>query len=336
MNHDDAQPVHRDTSLSRDWKRMFANLFWVGLAGMILQAVLIGLASGWWFADLFTHFRVQGVLLGLVLLVMAIALGNRNSAVALVLLVGLHIWVLFPYLPTNSQAPLSPDARTLLAWNVYAGNGRHDEILSLIRDAEADVVLLQEVTPGLGMKLQALREQYPVVEFSPSSDAFGIAVLSKKPFKEVTIQRIGEELFNTVVAKFDDGVTFVGVHTLPPAGAHYSRIRNQQLRELAEFVTSQEGPAIVAGDLNVSPWSPHFRQFIRDTSMTDTRRGRGLLNSWPSHRLLTRIPIDHVLVTGEIEVGELKVLSDSHGSDHFPVYVHWQYQSRSEKNFEID
>lgn len=322
MNED--APAAQDTSLPLFWKRMVINLFWIGLAGLVVQVVLIGFASRWWFADLFTHFRVQAVLLGLLLLLTAAGLRYRNSAIALVLLLGVHAWVLAPYLPTKSQQSLSTDSRTLLAWNVYAGNDRYDEIVSVIRELEADVVLLQEVTPELALKLETLRKLYPEIEVRPSQDAFGVAVLSKEPSVELTIERIGDELFNTVVAKFDNGVTFMGAHTLPPAGARYSRIRNQQLEELADFVISQAGPVILAGDLNVSPWSPHFRQFIRYTSFTDTRRGRGLLNSWPAGRLLTRIPIDHVLVTGEIEVGELKVLSDAHGSDHFPVWCRWE------------
>ena len=169
---------------------MVINLFWVGLAGMVLQVVLIAFASRWWFADLFTHFRVQAVLLGLLLLVTAIALRYRYSPIALVLLMGIHAWVLIPYLPTKSQIPHSQNSRSLLAWNVYFGNSRHAEIVSVIRELKADVVLLQEVSPELGVKLGELWDLYPEIEISPSGDAFGIAVLSRERLAELTIERI--------------------------------------------------------------------------------------------------------------------------------------------------
>ena len=120
--------------------------------------------------------------------------------------------------------------------------GRYDEIVSVIRDINADVVLLIEVNAELGAQLEDLDDLYPVRQINASSGAFGIAVLSREPFAELTIERIGNELFNTVVARFDDGITFVGAHMLPPAGANYSRIRNRQLQELAQLVDSQAGP----------------------------------------------------------------------------------------------
>jgi hypothetical protein len=68
---DDA-PAARDALLPPFWKRMVINLFWIGLAGMVLQVNLIVFASRWWFADLFTQFRLQAVLPGFLLLVTAI------------------------------------------------------------------------------------------------------------------------------------------------------------------------------------------------------------------------------------------------------------------------
>lgn len=321
--NDDAQDSQQAAALPPFWKRMVINLFWLGLVAMLVQVVLIAFASRWWLADLFTHFRMQALLLGLLLLVTSVTLRYRYAWIAPVLLIAPHVWVLAPYLPTRNAPPISDNAETLLSWNVFAGNKRHDEIVLAIRELDADVVLLMEVSPELGVQLGGLRDLYPEIRISPSTDAFGIALLSRQPLPELTIERIGEELFNTVVAKFDNGVTFLGVHTLPPAGSHYSRIRNQQLRELAESVSELDGPVIIAGDLNVSPFSPHFQKLLKDAALTDTRRGRGVLNSWPDGRLLTHIPIDHVLVTKEIEVGELKILSDSHGSDHFPVFCRW-------------
>ena len=49
-------------------KRIMLTLFWLGTVGLSSAFVLAMFARFWWFADLFTHFRVQGFVLGLLLL----------------------------------------------------------------------------------------------------------------------------------------------------------------------------------------------------------------------------------------------------------------------------
>ena len=214
-------------------------------------------------------------------------------------------------------------AASLLVWNVYVGNSNVEKIVELIKEKEADVVVLLEVSPDLGVQLGDLRNEYPYFEIESSDDGFGSAIFSRQPLKEISIRRVGNELENTVVARFEDGTTLVGVHTLPPVGRSYSRIRNQQLHELTEFIEQQSGPVIVVGDLNITPWSPHFQDLLRDAKLTDPRVGCGVLTSWPKGKPLIRIPIDHILATSEITLGDLRVLPETHGSDHHPIYCRW-------------
>jgi len=305
------------------WKNITLTLYWLGLVGLCFAVTLSFLARHWWFADLFTHFRVQGFLAGLILLSMAVSFAYWKSSSLLVLLIFMQGIYIAPYLIPQKHFQLSNEAMSLLVWNVYVGNSQHQQIVELIREKNADVVVLLEVSPALGVELDALRNEYPYFEIESANDGFGAAIFSREPLLDISIRRIGSELDRTVVARVEDGTTLVGVHTLPPAGKTYSRIRNQQLDELAEFVAQQSGSVIVAGDLNITPWSPHFQDLLHDAKLSDPRRGRGVLTSWPKGKPLIRIPIDHVLATQDITLGDMHVISKTHGSDHHPIYCRW-------------
>jgi endonuclease/exonuclease/phosphatase (EEP) superfamily protein YafD len=74
------------------------------------------------------------------------------------------------------------------------------------------------------------------------------------------------------------------------------------------------------GDLNMSMWSPYYRQFIRSTGMRNTRQGYGVQPSWPVDAPLLPIPIDHCLISRGFQVLNNRIGSDI-GSDHYPLIV---------------
>lgn len=309
------------------WIRIIRSLFWLGTVGLTIAFLVAMLARSWWFADLFTHFRVQGFLLGFILLSIAVSQAYWRSALLITVLVIAQGAMIAPYFMPRQNETLPEAAKSLMVWNVLIHNQNHDGIMSLIREQSADIVILLEVSHALGNDLGQLRDLYPIQEFSPSLGPFGSGILSKQPFKKITIRRLGRELESTVIATLENGTTILGVHPLPPSGALYSRIRNQQLDAIAEFAAACDGPVIVAGDLNVTPWSPHFQDLLQRAALRDPRRGLGVLTSWPKGKPLIRIPIDHILPSSEVRLDELSILSETAGSDHHPILCRWMLQS---------
>jgi endonuclease/exonuclease/phosphatase (EEP) superfamily protein YafD len=45
-----------------------------------------------------------------------------------------------------------------------------------------------------------------------------------------------------------------------PARPFYPGLQEEDVEALAEFAASREGPLIVAGDFNMSPWTDKLRQ----------------------------------------------------------------------------
>ncbi|PSP16260.1 MAG: hypothetical protein BRC58_09500 [Cyanobacteria bacterium QS_8_64_29] len=77
-------------------------------------------------------------------------------------------------------------------------------------------------------------------------------------------------------------------------------------------------------------WSPYYQKLVDGTGLINTRKGFGIFPTWPTAnnplglpgfaaRLLS-IPIDHCLVTSELQVVQTRALS-SVGSDHRPIAV---------------
>ena len=102
-----------------------------------------------------------------------------------------------------------------------------------------------------------------------------------------------------------------------------ARCNERTRSELARRAAASAEPVIVAGDLNLTPWSRAFRDLVLKAKLKDPRRGRGCFGTWPT---LSRfpasaavgVPIDHILVSERLRVSSLS-LGPHLGSDHLPI-----------------
>ena len=206
--------------------------------------------------------------------------------------------------------------------NVRTSNRNYERFLKAVRAADPDVLLVMEIDEGWLQALEAIRDDYPHGTSAPRPDNFGIGLLSKLPVDEQEIKYVGSAGVPSIQARLkvgDGTVGVVGTHPLPPIGKN-STLRNEQLSATADLVAGMDGPVIVAGDLNATPWSPFFRRLLDRSGMRDSRRGFGVQATWPSSLGPAGIPIDHVLVSDEVYVKDRQV-GPTFGSDHRPVIV---------------
>jgi endonuclease/exonuclease/phosphatase family metal-dependent hydrolase len=152
-------------------------------------------------------------------------------------------------------------------------------------------------------------------------DNFGIALLSKTPWRDVQTEEFGVSEVPTIVATLvhaEINWTFVGTHPVPPGSAATSAARNEQLALIADYVQRQSLPVVIAGDLNLTSHSPYFHDLLGATNLRDSRQGFGVQASWSPRLPALEIPIDHVLVPPEFQVTNRRV-GPRMGSDHRPV-----------------
>jgi endonuclease/exonuclease/phosphatase (EEP) superfamily protein YafD len=303
----------------RTWIARFVRDFAIGVL-LVAGALSIGglFASAAWPLELMCHFRVQyfAVLLGCALL---LGLCRRYrwmlTAVALAALNG---WTLWPYVAIPETDRANHDLR-LLTTNVYSGNPTPENVLKYIERMQPDIVVALEVTPAWEERLSVLDEEFPYQLVQSRPGNFGIALYSRLPLISSRFAPLSEQNSAIVTQIEVDGspVTIIAAHPYPPGGSRNTRARNVQLVELARLAAGAEGPLILAGDLNTTPFSPAYQQLLADGNLSDPRIGTGIKPTWPAGRRILRIPIDHCLGrdVSHIELG----VGPDIGSDHLPV-----------------
>jgi len=284
------------------------------------------LARSWWFFELFSHFRVQYFIVLAACGVIYVGGRKYREAILVIAFALVNFSFIDAYrVETPVQASVtSNQKRTLRAVlvNVNHNNQAYGEVNRFIRSTNADFIILLEVTKAWMKSLNPLRKYYPYTK-SEANGPGGIALLSRIPFDGATIGVIGGIGLPSIIARFSiDGerLTLIGTHPYSPVSRRRAENRDQQLTEVAKFISHQADPILLLGDLNTSPWSPIFKDFLRGAGLRDSREGFGLQPSWPTWFPPAWIPIDHVLVSSNVTVYDRKIERDI-GSDHYPVVV---------------
>lgn len=269
------------------------------------------------FDDL-TSFTVQYAIAAAVCLAAFLALRRFrwSAGAAVVLAVNLvRLWPEGGLSVTTTGPPLR-----IVSANVHAANRDFDTFLRFVEAESPDVVLVLEVSADWAKALEPLRERYPAAVIRPRRDNFGLALFSRVP-AEIDIVDLGDAELPSVIARLThDGrpLTLIGTHPLPPISSATAAARNTQFAAVAKAARETRGGVVVAGDLNVSPWSPHFRDLLRDGGLVDRRRGFGAQPTWPTFCPPLMTPIDHVFVSDGLGVLN-RHAGPNIGSDHRPV-----------------
>ena len=148
---------------------------------------------------------------------------------------------------------------------------------------------------------------------------------SRWPIRNITIShnvRLGFPVIAYDLCQDDTNdacVRLVGLHAIAPFGAHIAAQHDEQLAIAATLArAAPQGQAIVAGDLNTTPWSPMFGRLLSDGGLRDAALGRSITATWMSRQPVVGLAIDHVLASPQIVVQHYDVGPDL-GSDHLPV-----------------
>ncbi len=294
--------------------------------GAVLGAATIAgfLGQTWWFFDLFAHFKVQLCLASAAVGTVFVCARRKRLASLMGVLALLNLGAIVPlYLGKPAQEAHPARSYRCLLMNVNTGTGDPSRVSRAIETLSPDILVLEEVNDPWLDALASPLKAFPHSEVMPRADNFGIAVFSKHPFTRNEIREIGEAGVPSVVAEVnlpDGRLTVIATHPLPPAGAEYSRLRNDQLKRLVPVVREADAPVIVIGDLNATPWSGHFKRLLADSGLRDSSQGRGITPTWPTHIPLLLIPIDHFLHSDGIRVLS-KGRGPAIGSDHYPLVV---------------
>jgi endonuclease/exonuclease/phosphatase (EEP) superfamily protein YafD len=302
---------------ARPGKRSAAAL----LTALTLASALSFAGEPWWVLDLLSHFHAIYFWLAVVVGVVAAALRWWTLAAwagALVVLEGLMLLPLY----VGAEDPNSGSPRLrVLSYNMLHGNPRTAEAARHAAGLEPDVVVLLEATaPQVRVFTAALPGWHAIAE--PRDDAFGIAVLSRRPPSAARVVTPGPRWMPAIELTLplgDRRITLLAVHPPPPVSEEHTRTRDALLRTVSRWSAEREPPVIVVGDLNATPWSSTLREILDEGPLRSTQRF-GLHATWPSGLGALGLPIDHVLVAGPLEP-VARTVEPAFGSDHRMLLV---------------
>lgn len=275
-----------------------------------------------WMLDLTTHFRVQYLAAALVML--ALLALRRRWRICAVLAVSAAISAapLLPYLPWSAGAGSSATAPlTVMTVNVSYRQFSVRQLLEMIREVNPDVLVMQELTPYAAEVLADLDTTFAHHLKFAADGPYGIALWSHHQLEGAQMFALGRlPAIEARVLTPNGTFAVFGVHLSAPTTPRRAAARNEELRALAARSAAVDGALLVAGDFNLTPYSPHFSDWLDTSGLTDTRRHRTLSVSWPTLLPIAGIPIDHVAVSSEFEILSHRRLPDF-GSDHYGVLV---------------
>ncbi len=232
--------------------------------------------------------------------------------------------------PAPSVAATRAGALRVIALNTW--HQQHDvaAMTRYLQAANADVVVLSELSSEKQAMLDMLRATYPHQISCAQHWPCSMALLSRFPISHASAERhdldIPPLVRARIVAPQTDApeITVIGTHIHRPSRNPWRHLR--QLDALARIVRGVAGPVIVAGDFNSGPWSHGFQTFLRRSGLT---RHALLTPTWPAWPIrLPQVALDHVLVSGDLEVSRGGT-GPTVGSDHLPVWADVTQHPRS-------
>lgn len=259
------------------------------------------------------------LMLGAPLAVLVFALSRHWTLVSVAAV--LTVAVLAVHLPRYVGSP-DPGSGTTLRFvtaNLLLGGAEPAAVADLAEE-HADIVAVQELTPGLAAVLgPVLAKEFPYSALRPRERAAGVGLWSRFPIigsgSDESFAR-GFVYARIQVPDTDFETTVVSTHMPPPPSAFDSwRADIMKLGPVLRALAAG-GPVIVGGDLNATPDIREFRQLLtggyRDGA---AQAGAGSTRTHPSHLMIPPLlAVDHIL-TRDATVTSLRTVEVA-GSDH--------------------
>jgi endonuclease/exonuclease/phosphatase (EEP) superfamily protein YafD len=273
----------------------------LGLAAalMVQLSLVLGATLGgvWRAFDLINHMAPWGLAVAFAGLGLALGAKRPPFAAFFAVCAAVGLWRVWPASAPEVEGPTT----RLLVANVLRGNPDADALLAWIEAEDPDVIALMEVNDRWVEALAPLGADYPFQALAPREDHFGLAIYARR-FVVVTDPEV-HGLTPTIAVRTEDDLRLVLTHPIAPISQKAADARDEQLRQLAPLL--KDPHTVVVGDLNATPWSHAFPAAV------GARPG-----TWPTWLPgPMRIPIDHVLLSPDLALRELRT-GPNFGSDH--------------------
>jgi endonuclease/exonuclease/phosphatase (EEP) superfamily protein YafD len=263
----------------------------------------------------------------------------RRSRVSLVLMPAL-LMLLISYgpllVPEHAHAATTEgQPLTLLTYNLH-GSVQTDgkaSIIDIVKQADADVVTLQELSPHMA-EIMAPLYPYHALHINKDSLVVGQGVLSRYPIIQDDYWVMGLGMQRVMLNVNGTHVILYNVHIRNPfikevEGSKVDvSLRNAAIDDLLRRTEDEKSPLIIAGDHNMTDQTDSYKKMSARYHDTFREVGSWLGSTYPAD--LSPIPplarIDYVFHDDSVHSIAARVWPTGGGSDHRPVWVELSIQ----------
>lgn len=313
----------------------------LGAAGLAILA-LFGFAVPE--LDLLNHAQfllLPATIIGL-LIVALLLRGTLRGVAMVVTLVGIAASanVILPEVVGSMQKrPVAPAGGTvrMMTHNLFGMNYEMEKVTAAIFAEDPDIIVLQEYFGEQATDLHPLLlAKYPFFVRCKGGKRANLGLYARMPFVQMDDGACPNDAYGTtrtahILATFqtENGKPFSVITTHMDWPIPVARQRDQ-LSALSEVVDKIDGPVILAGDFNSTPWSYGLRDFVvRNRLRRETMNLFTFPMSWfyfgAWRDTLPFLPLDHVMTRGGIVVHEVHA-GWATASDHLPVVLTFSVQ----------
>lgn len=307
---------------------MYISIFLTIIGGFCLTSEFF------WLSELFSHF-IFYITLGLSLVVIGLMIAKKHGMACLVLMIGFGCWwqfyhhFSFNFLPPPLNESLHrTDDMTILQLNINRNNPHRTQTINWLKSYKdkVDMIVLFEVTKEWYRDYHSLKAFFPYHLIHPIRENREIAILSHLPLLSPSFpNNVGYPMIEVTIKTplYSQPVSIYTLHPPPPLLPSNASARNLLLEMVGKSAAAQLTlPKLIIGDLNISPYSPHFKKLLQETKLLNSYYAAPFSHSWPSlFPSIIGIQIDHLLMSNMFRVRK-KTLITIPGSDHRAVMTH--------------
>ena len=267
------------------------------------------------------YYIVLGLLTIILLLFLKI---NRYLRIffiiALVEIIYTEYSISIPRINYASQQCTNTKEISIFYQNVYYLNQHHRDLERQIAELKPDIVALNEMT-------EAWRRDFNISKDYPYNVSYrrsysGMLIYSKYPIVAINHFWAGDSKpilhARIKIEQNSQPLNINLVHPSAPYRRYFVVQRNNFLNRIPYFLNKQNGPKILLGDFNTTPFSPILYKVAQQAKLNPAIYGQPFFFSW----CLKQFPlycafIDHFFYNESIQIVNAKREKNT-GSDHFP------------------
>lgn len=227
-------------------------------------------------------------------------------------------WIVYGQLALRVNNFVPTKSFQVLSFNVLANSEQGQNVADYMIGSGASLVAIME-SPGIERSLERLMETFPYRVGCDRSETCDLSLFSRTPLSNATMHLFGPSRRERLIT----ATTTIGGESVTMAALHLSKPYNDgaaaaELWQASHVLEQIEGPLIVAGDFNGSPWSSDIARFVRRNGLIPAPSYPA---TWPVRLGPFGIPIDNMFTRGGLQIETIAATEENFGSNHRGLVV---------------